>query len=122
MVWAEQIDLSHAIRIAHASSKREGDQRWTELNAYFLNEPDYRRKQWLTERLRHSAIEGEVTKRDQVIQAGTIESAFRQIGSTDLGTELSLQALRWKEENAAMIEAFYQENRKGDPGKVRNDA
>lgn len=117
MVWAEQIDLTNAIRIAHASSKREGGERWTELNAWFLNDPTYRRKQWMTERLRHSAIPGEVTKRDLVVQAGTIEAAFKQIGRTDLGTELSLQALRWKEGNAPLIKAFYEGIRATDPGK-----
>jgi hypothetical protein len=35
-----------------------------------------------------------------------------------MGADLSLQALKWKAANVAMLNAFYEENRRGDPGKV----
>jgi hypothetical protein len=118
MVFPTQIDITNAIRVGHVSNRTEERGRWIELAVYWLNDPQYRRKQWLAEWLHCSVIEGEVEKRS-VHQGGTLESAMRLFHDTNMGREVATQAYQWREENAEMINAFYQENRKSDPGKVQ---
>jgi hypothetical protein len=98
---AEHIPLDKATRIAFASSKSDGFTRWTELAVYYLNMPEFGRKQWLSEAKGCSTEPGEVTKR-RALQAGTLARALQLIDTgTDLGRIVQAEAEEWEEENFA---------------------
>jgi len=99
---AEHIPLDKATRIAFASSKGDGFTRWTELAVYYLNMPEFGRKQWLTETKGCSSEPGEVTKR-RAIQTGTLARGLKALIDTDsdLGRIVAAEAEEWEEEQAA---------------------
>jgi len=99
---AEHIPLDKATRIAFASSKSDGFTRWTELAVYYLNMPEFGRKQWLTESKGCSVEPGEVTKR-RAIQTGTLARGLKALidMESDLGRIVTAEAEEWEEENFA---------------------
>lgn len=115
---AEDIDLSRAIRIAHASTEANGYTRWSELSVYFLNDPTFRKKQWLAEVAVRSVEPGEDEVRRRVLRAGTLDRALSLFSTHDNESTriVRAEAEDWQEENEDQIRAFYQALR---PDEVR---
>lgn len=103
---AEDIKLDNAIKIGFASSERDGYTRWVELSAYFLNDPKFRKKQWICEVKARSVEPGEVDRR-RVLRAGTLDRALKLIDDTELGRIVHEEAREWQEDNLDEIKRFY---------------
>lgn len=122
---AEDIDLSNAIRIAHVSSESNGYTRWSELSVYFLNDPTFRKKQWVAEVSIRSVEPGEDALRRRVFRAGTLDRALTLFSTHDneFTRIVRAEAEDWEEDHSDEIHAFYQALRPEEPAglNIRGD-
>jgi hypothetical protein len=94
------IDLAaaKAERIAFASTKDDGRDRWTELAVYYLHQPPVRGRQWLSEALGCSIVQGERTRMRR-LYLSSLDRALKLFEDSDIGVIVTEEARDWAEHN-----------------------